>query len=88
MIRKIVRNIELRKVNGGDGPQCYAEGKGPNQAYWQNTSPEAREQQQMKRSIEQYNAFYDRYTGAIEALNGIGGGAAVARGAKPSTVGF
>lgn len=34
--------------------------------------------------IEKYNKFYDNYTGLIDNLNGIGGGAAVAGGAAPT----
>ena len=52
---------------------------------WENSSrPDP-----VKQGVERYNKFYDRYTGAIETLNGIGGGAAVARGAKPTPdIGF
>ena len=53
-----------------------------------NISPGVRENQQMQQSINGYNKFYDNYTGLINAMNGIGGGAAVAGGASPSSVGF
>lgn len=39
--------------------------------------------------VERYNKFYDNYTGLIDGLNGIGGGAAVAGGARPTPdIGF
>jgi hypothetical protein len=42
-----------------------------------------------QQGIANYNKFYDNYTGLIDNLNGIGGGAAVAGGAKPTPdIGF
>ncbi|MEO6771884.1 MAG: hypothetical protein ABI467_02550, partial [Kofleriaceae bacterium] len=47
-------------------------------------TPGAIADQNMGKSIEKYNNVYDHYTGLIDNLNGIGGGAAVAGGATPT----
>jgi hypothetical protein len=86
----------LATVIGGAGQQnnvClpgvkYNQNGTPQQSLT-NPTPGAIEHENMAKSIEKYNNFYDRYTGLIENLNGIGGGAAVAGGAKPTPdIGF
>jgi hypothetical protein len=66
---------------GDDGKSNFAMNNIPKGTpVWEN-SPRP---DPVKQGVERYNNFYDRYTGAIETLNGIGGGAAVAGGAKPT----
>jgi len=48
-----------------------------------NPTAGAKEHEATKQGLENYGKFYERYTGLIENLNGIGGGGAVAGGAKP-----
>jgi hypothetical protein len=76
----------LVSVQGGAGAQqnpaaCYP--PAPQQSLT-NISPGVRENQATQAGIEKYNKFYDNYTGLIDNLNGIGGGAAVAGGAAPT----
>jgi hypothetical protein len=76
----------LVSVQGGAGAQqnpavCYP---APPQQSLTNISPGVRENQATQAGIEKYNKFYDNYTGLIDNLNGIGGGAAVAGGAAPT----
>ncbi|HEY0252546.1 MAG TPA: hypothetical protein VGC41_13515 [Kofleriaceae bacterium] len=81
----------LATVTGGAGAQqnpavCYP--KPPEQSLT-NISPGVRENQATQAGVERYNKFYDNYTGLIDNMNGIGGGAAVAGGATPSpSLGF
>jgi hypothetical protein len=49
-----------------------------------NPTPGAKEYQATKEGLEKYGQFYEKYTGLIDQLNGIGGGGAVAGGAKPT----
>ena len=86
----------LGKVIGGAGQQnnvclpgvTYNQ-NGISQQSLTNPTPGAIEYQNMGKSIEKYNNFYDNYTGLIDNLNGIGGGAAVAGGAAPTPdIGF
>jgi hypothetical protein len=51
--------------------------------YLSNPTPGAIEHENTVKGVEKYNNFYERYTGLIDNLNGIGGGGAVAGGAKP-----
>lgn len=76
----------LISVQGGAGAQqnpavCYP--KPPEQSLT-NITPGVRENQATQAGLDKYNKFYDNYTGLIDNLNGIGGGAAVAGGATPS----
>jgi hypothetical protein len=77
----------LVSVQGGAGAQqqnpavCYP--PAPQQSLT-NISPGVRENQATQAGLEKYNKFYDNYTGLIDNLNGIGGGAAVAGGAAPT----
>ncbi|MFT3698216.1 MAG: hypothetical protein QM831_34055 [Kofleriaceae bacterium] len=83
---------DLANVIGGAGAQqanpavCYP--PKPEQSLT-NPTPGALQYQATQQSVEKYNKFYDNYTGLIDNLNGIGGGAAVAGGAAPTpSIGF
>ena len=81
----------LATVIGGAGAQqnpavCYPR---PPEQSLTNISPGVRDTQATQAGLEKYNKFYDNYTGLIDNLNGIGGGAAVAGGAAPTpSIGF
>lgn len=66
---------------GSDGRSCFNLANPPQGTQMMSNPSQPSATQQ---GIERYNKFYDNYTGLIDNLNGIGGGAAVAGGAKPT----
>ncbi|HEY1554650.1 MAG TPA: hypothetical protein VGF94_07415 [Kofleriaceae bacterium] len=85
-----ISTSQLETVTGGaqgdNGRACFDLNNPPaGTQMLSNPSPP----NQMAQSVERYNKFYDNYTGLIDNLNGIGGGAAVMGGAKPTPdIGF
>lgn len=90
-----ITTSELESVVGGaniGGVEQGDDGKSnfrmdsppPGTQFFENPSKPSPTQQ----GLANYNKFYDNYTGLINNLNGLGGGAAVARGANPKASGF
>lgn len=90
-----ISSIELANVVGGATIGGVAQGDDGRSNFRMDSPPKGTQffenspaPSAAKQGVERYNKFYDNYTGLIDQLNGIGGGAAVAGGAKPSSVGF